>query len=248
MAESPGAFLLSVWPRVCLVRPMGAPTSQGQIQDGRAWPRKPSEEGEGEESSQHTGRASQSPAQRPTNGEGRTGPQEHDLPAGLPSRVSAPDLPGPGGRGGKARAAAPRCGRPYHGAEGSGQLVNAARRREDEHLVAQGLRQLAQHKLQHLPVRLLQGEQPLSRSAVSSLAAAWPPDPSVPAGARAPLRKCPAARRWRPPDARLSRRPRPGGTASCPELALDSPRQPCPPWAPDGDPQDARPGRRSHKP
>lgn len=46
----------------------------------------------------------------------------------------------------------------YHGAEGGRQLVDAARRRENEHLVAQRLGQLAEHELQDLPVGLLQGK------------------------------------------------------------------------------------------
>lgn len=43
----------------------------------------------------------------------------------------------------------------YHGAEGGGQLVDAARRGENEDLVAQRLGELAEHELQYLPVRLL---------------------------------------------------------------------------------------------
>lgn len=46
----------------------------------------------------------------------------------------------------------------YHGAEGRRQLVNIAGGGENEDFVAQGLRQLAEYQLQHLPVGLLREE------------------------------------------------------------------------------------------
>lgn len=95
--------------------------------------------------------------------------------------------------------------RPHHGAEGGGQLVHAAGRGEDEHLITQGLWQLAKHELQYLPVHLLQAEglvgglgAPRGGTACSwacSLVCSWAASGlwarSVPAtsGAHAPLGK-----------------------------------------------------------
>lgn len=54
----------------------------------------------------------------------------------------------------------------YHGAEGGGQLVDAARRGENEDLVAQRLGQLAEHELQYLPVRLLREKRAVGGTSV----------------------------------------------------------------------------------
>ena len=60
----------------------------------------------------------------------------------------------------------------HHGAEGGGQLVDAARGGEDEDLIAQRLGQLAEHQLQHLPVGLLQQQETGLRAGSSVWAAA----------------------------------------------------------------------------
>lgn len=74
------------------------------------------------------------------------------------------------GRWGPAR----RSGR-YHGTERCGELVHAARGREDEHLVAQRLRQPAQHQPQYLPVRLLCSSRSMGGGSTHTLAPQSPP-------------------------------------------------------------------------
>lgn len=125
--------------------------------------------------------------------EGTTGARRHDLQTGVCLSTGLPPCASHiTSRGLEARAGR-RAGQHYHGAEGGRQLVDAAGRREDEHLVAQGLGQLAEHELQHFPVGLLRGGQPVrgrrarrARSSVCREAAAWPLDPRPCGSARSP--------------------------------------------------------------